>query len=46
LTSGSCYHGYYVKGGSIELGNASTQAVVMSNILILLADFMIASLFT
>jgi phospholipid/cholesterol/gamma-HCH transport system permease protein len=46
LTSVSCYHGYYVKGGSIELGNASTQAVVMSNILILLADFMIASLFT
>lgn len=46
LTSVSCYHGYFVKGGSIELGNASTQAVVMSNILILLADFMIASLFT
>ncbi len=46
LTSVSCYQGYFVKGGSIELGNASTQAVVMSNILILLADFVIAALFT
>lgn len=46
LTSVSCYQGYFVRGGSIELGNASTQAVVMSNILILLADFVIAALFT
>lgn len=46
LTSVSCYKGYYVQGGSIELGRASTQAVVSSNILILLADFIIAALFT
>lgn len=46
LTSVSCYKGYFVQGGSIELGRASTQAVVTSNILILLADFIIASLFT
>lgn len=46
LTSVSCYQGYYVKGGSIELGKASTQAVVMSNTLILVADFIIASIFT
>ncbi|MEM9820384.1 MAG: ABC transporter permease [Bacteroidota bacterium] len=46
LTSVSCYQGYYVKGGSIELGQASTQAVVYSDILILLADYFIAILLT
>lgn len=46
LTSVSAYQGFYVKGGSIELGKASTNAVVMSDILILLADYLIAVLFT
>jgi len=46
LTSVSCYQGYYVKGGSIELGQASTRAVVFSDILILLADYLIAVLLT
>ncbi len=46
LTSVSCYQGYFVSGGSIELGNASTRAVVYSNILILLADYIIALLMT
>jgi phospholipid/cholesterol/gamma-HCH transport system permease protein len=46
LTSVSCYLGYYVKGGSIELGEASTNAVVISNVLILLFDFIIALLLT
>jgi phospholipid/cholesterol/gamma-HCH transport system permease protein len=46
LTSVSCYQGYYVKGGSIELGQASTNAVVFSDILILVADYMIALLLT
>ena len=46
LTSISCYQGYYVKGGSIELGQASTQAVVLSDILILFADYLIALLLT
>jgi phospholipid/cholesterol/gamma-HCH transport system permease protein len=35
-----------VKGGSIELGEASTNAVVISNVLILLFDFIIALLLT
>jgi phospholipid/cholesterol/gamma-HCH transport system permease protein len=42
LTSISCYQGYNVKGGSIELGKASTNAVVISDIMILLADYLIA----
>lgn len=46
LTSVSCFQGYYVKGGSIELGKASTNAVVYSDILILLADYLIAVVLT
>lgn len=46
LTTVSCYQGYFVKGGSIELGQASTRAVVYSDILILLADYLIAVLLT
>lgn len=46
LTSVSCYQGYFVKGGSIELGEASTRAVVYSDILILVADFIIALVLT
>jgi phospholipid/cholesterol/gamma-HCH transport system permease protein len=46
LTTVSCYKGYYVEGGSVELGAASTQAVVVSDILILLADFLIAVVLT
>ena len=46
LTAVACYQGYFVKGGSIELGKASTQAVVSGNILILLADYIIAILMT
>lgn len=46
LTSVSCYQGYFVKGGSIELGAASTRAVVFSDILILIADYIIAMVLT
>ncbi|MEO7176386.1 MAG: ABC transporter permease [Saprospiraceae bacterium] len=46
LTTISCYQGYFVKGGSIELGKASTSAVVYSDILILIADYVIALLLT
>ncbi|MFZ1703640.1 MAG: ABC transporter permease [Saprospiraceae bacterium] len=46
LTNVSCYQGYFVQGGSIELGAASTRAVVYSNILILLGDYVIALLLT
>lgn len=46
LTTVSCFQGYYVKGGSIELGEASTNAVVYSDILILLSDYLIAIVLT
>ncbi len=40
----SCYQGYFVKGGSIELGKAGTKAVVYSNIVILVFDYLIAQI--
>ncbi len=46
LTTVSAYQGYFVQGGSIQLGKASTNAVVFSDILILLADYLIAVLLT
>ncbi|MCB0636621.1 MAG: ABC transporter permease [Lewinella sp.] len=46
LTSVPSYLGYYVTGGSIELGKASTNAVVFSDVLILLFDYLIAVVFT
>jgi phospholipid/cholesterol/gamma-HCH transport system permease protein len=46
LSTVSAYQGYFVKGGSIELGQASTRAVVYSDILILLSDYVIAVLIT
>ena len=33
------YYGYYVKGGALEIGQASTTAVIVSCILILCADY-------
>lgn len=38
------YYGYYVKGGALEIGKASTTAVVVSCILILLADYAVSAL--
>ncbi len=46
LTSVACYQGFFVTGGSIELGKASTNAVVIANILVLLADYIIALVMT
>jgi phospholipid/cholesterol/gamma-HCH transport system permease protein len=44
VSSIPAYYGYYVKGGALEIGRASTTAVVVSCILILLADYLIAAL--
>ncbi|TVR77120.1 MAG: ABC transporter permease [Chitinophagaceae bacterium] len=42
LTSISCYQGFYASGGALEIGNASTRAVVISSISIIIADYLIA----
>lgn len=44
ISSISSYYGYFVKGGSIEVGKASTNAVVMSNIMILVFDVILTKL--
>lgn len=44
ISSISCYFGYYVKGGALEIGQASTRAVVTSCVFILLADYGLAAL--
>ncbi|MCD6598400.1 MAG: ABC transporter permease [Bacteroidales bacterium] len=44
ITSISAYHGYYVSGGSLEVGKASTRAVVYSSIVILLFNVILTQL--
>lgn len=44
IASISSYFGYYVKGGALEIGEASTRAVVVSCVFILLADYGLAAL--
>ncbi len=41
ISSISSFYGYTVKGGSVEVGKASTDAVVMSNIMILVMDVLL-----
>lgn len=44
IASVSSFYGYYVKGGALEVGKASTNAVVSSSILILLLDVILTKL--
>ena len=42
ITTISCYKGFNVKGGALELGKSSTEAVVVSSIAIIVSNFIIA----
>lgn len=44
ISSVPAYYGYHVKGGALEIGRASTTAVVVSCILILFADYILAAI--
>lgn len=44
ISSIAAFFGYNVKGGALEVGKASTNAVVMSSIMILLADVILTQL--
>ncbi len=44
ITSVSAYYGYFVKGGALEVGRASTKGVVYSCILILMFDVILTQL--
>ena len=44
ITSVASFYGYYVKGGALEVGKASTNSVVASSVLILLLDVLLTNL--
>ena len=44
IASIASFYGYYVKGGAINVGKASTQAVVISSICILIANFILTQM--
>lgn len=45
ISSIPAYFGYYVKGGALEIGRSSTKSVVISCIMILFADYILAAIF-
>lgn len=44
ISSIPAYFGYYVKGGALEIGRSSTKSVVISCIMLLLADYILSQL--
>ncbi len=44
ITTVAAYQGFYTSGGALEVGQSSTKAVVISCIMILFADYVIAQL--
>ena len=44
ISSISAFNGYYARGGSLGVGRSSTKAIVVTSILILLADLIVTQL--
>ena len=44
IASVPAYHGYYTKGGALEVGRSGTSAVVYSSLLILIFNFILTQL--
>jgi phospholipid/cholesterol/gamma-HCH transport system permease protein len=44
ITTVASFYGYYTKGGALDVGRSSTQAVVYSSIAILLTNFFLTQL--
>ena len=44
ISSISAYYGYNVKGGALEIGRSSTKSVVVSCVMILISDYMLAAI--
>ena len=44
ITSVPAYYGYRVEGGSVEVGKASTDAVVASSMIVLFSDIFLTRL--
>lgn len=46
IASVACYQGFFVKGGALDIGKASTRAVVFSSILVIFFDYIVALVMT
>ncbi|NDW09356.1 ABC transporter permease [Dysgonomonas sp. 520] len=44
ISTVASYYGYFARGGSLDVGKASTNSVVMSSVLILVADLLLTQL--
>lgn len=44
ISTVSAYFGYYVSGGALEIGRSATKSVVVSCVMILLADYILAAI--
>ncbi len=44
ISSIPAYYGYYVKGGALEIGRSSTKSVVVSCVMILFSDYVLAQI--
>ena len=44
ISSIPAYYGYFVKGGALEIGRSSTKSVVVSCVMILFADYVLAQI--
>lgn len=44
ITSIPSYFGYYVKGGALEIGKASTKSVVYSSVIILIINYLLTQM--
>lgn len=44
IVSISSFYGYYAKGGSLDVGRSSTQAIVSSSVAILIANFLLTQM--
>src|SRR6185312_13131446 len=44
ISSIPSFYGYYVNGGALEIGRASTRSVIVSCVLILLADYVLSAI--
>ena len=44
ITSVSAFYGYYAKGNSLEVGKASTRAVVASSIVIMIFNLILTQI--
>lgn len=45
ITSIASYKGYYTKGGALDVGRSSTEAVVSASVAILIANFFLTQIF-